>query len=254
MQLSPFRNMSLENCIKVGDSGRYKINLDNDKDAIFEEVLNRIESGSIEFSHTTVAISHGRKLHLLKDYHSVLALRATAKAFNRKYNVKFQSRNNIIKGVLETASDATPSYIVRCDIESFFENVDASNILRELERSPNLHPHLKTILNQLESDGLITSSEKGLPRGLGLSTTFAELRLKKFDHQVQFINGVYRYFRFADDILLFTTQNPKDLIDKIKLLLKPDLSLNSNKSGEPIPLRYISQNKASASNKTPSKF
>jgi|GEM_PF-1028645 len=254
MQLSPFRNQSLESCIKVGDSGRYKIDIESDKEVIFAETQKRLEDQSIEFSHKTVAIKKGRTLHVIDDYHSVLLLRATAKALNREFGIKTPNRHDIVKGVLETAFDATPSFVVRCDIASFFENVNASYILNDMKGSTKLHPHLKLILTKLEKCGLITSQKKGIPRGLGLSTSFAEMRLQSFDRDVKLIDGVYRYFRFADDILIFTTQDPQRILDEAKQLLGPELPLNDQKSGPPVALKYSPDTDKKPSKEKPSVF
>lgn len=254
MRLSPFRNQSLENCIKVGDSGRYKIDLAADKDKLFTETRERLENQTINFPHKTIEINKGRKLHIIEDYHSVLALRATAKALNREFGINTPNRHEIVKGVLETVFDSTPSHVIRCDIASFFENVNAEHILNELKGSTKLHPHLKLVLAKLEESSLITSASKGVPRGLGLSTTFAEMRLRDFDREVKLIDGVYRYFRFADDILIFTVTDPQSVLDKAKNILGPELPLNDKKSGPPIPLKSLPDTKEKPCREKPSEF
>lgn len=123
--------------------------------------------------------------------------------------------------------DSSPFHILRCDIKSFFENVDANSILDEILGSTKTHPHIKIVLEKLVTSGLLGGTLPGVPRGLGLSSTFAELALRKLDLEVPQIDGVYRYFRFADDILVFSTKEVESALTEIKKILSPSFELNS---------------------------
>ncbi|MWB79380.1 hypothetical protein GLS40_15175 [Pseudooceanicola sp. 216_PA32_1] len=235
MQISPFKRSALEACIRVGDSSRYGVDLEADKDAIFDELYQELEDRSLDFPHKEIPISRGRKLHYLQDYKSVLALRATARNLNKNYGIRPANRNAIVRGVLEALFDATPSYVVRCDIASFFECLNAEPILDELHRSTKLHPHIRVVLERLQDSGLLKAGTAGVPRGLGLSSTFAEMCLRSFDHEVRLHPKVYRYFRFADDILIFSLGEPQEILQGVEQLLRPDFQLRRDKS-YPIPL------------------
>ena len=76
--------------------------------------------------------------------------------------------------MLEALFDSSPFHVLRCDIKSFFENVDANTILSEILDSTKTHTHIKTVLRELESSGLLGGTLSGVPHGLGLSSTFAE--------------------------------------------------------------------------------
>ncbi|SNY91444.1 Reverse transcriptase (RNA-dependent DNA polymerase) [Cohaesibacter sp. ES.047] len=227
MQISPFSEKYLRSCIRVGDSRKFGVDLALDCEALLSQIREQVDDGTITFHHRSVPISKGRKLLLINNFHGALALRATARSLNKQYGVSSASRDTVVNGVLETLFDASPFYVLRCDIKSFFENVDAKAILAEILSSTKTHSHVKTVLRVLETSGLLGGTQSGIPRGLGLSTTFAELALRKFDREVMEIEGVYRYFRFADDILLFSTQKVDPALAKIKEILSPNFELNS---------------------------
>jgi len=56
--------------------------------------------------------------------------------------------------------------------------------------------------------------------------------MEDFDKQVRDLDGVYRYFRFSDDIIVFCFRNGDQIGEQIKDLLfkiSPMLSLNEDK-------------------------
>jgi hypothetical protein len=227
MQLSPFSDKYLQSCIRVGDSKKFAVDLALDCDALLTQTREQVDDGTITFQHREIPIPKGRKLFLISNFHGALALRATAKSLNLQYGVSAGSRDAVVNGVLETLFDSSPFHVLRCDIRSFFENVDAKVILAEILGSTKTHTHVKTVLRSLEASGLLGGALSGVPRGLGLSTTFAELALRKLDREAKEIKGVYRYFRFADDILLFSTQKVEPALDEIKDIISPSFELNS---------------------------
>lgn len=227
MQLSPFSSKFLRSCIRAGDSKKFGIDLALDCDALLTQTREQVDGGTITFQHREVPIPKGRKLFLIDNFHGALALRAAAKSLNLQYGVSAGSRDAVVNGVLESLFDSSPFHVLRCDIKSFFENVDAKTILKEILSSTKTHTHVKTVLRTLETSGLLGGALSGVPRGLGLSTTFAELALRKLDREAKEIEGVYRYFRFADDILLFSTQKVEPALAEIKDIISPSFELNS---------------------------
>lgn len=227
MQLSPFSDKYLRSCIRAGDSKKFGVDLALGCEALLTETREQVDDGTITFQHREIPITKGRKLFIINNFHGALVLRATARSLNLQYGVSAGSRDAVVNGVLETLFDSSPFHVLRCDIKSFFENVDAKIILNEILSSTKTHTHVKTVLRTLEASGLLGGALSGVPRGLGLSTTFAELALRKLDRESKEIEGVYRYFRFADDILLFSTQEVDPALAKIKDILSPSFELNS---------------------------
>ena len=70
----------------------------------------------------------------------------------------------------------------------------------------------------------------GLPRGHVLSAVLAEIAMRDFDHKIRNAVGVYRYYRYSDDILLFAFQPPAEIISLMTDALPTGLSFNASKS------------------------
>jgi hypothetical protein len=63
-----------------------------------------------------------------------------------------------------------------------------------------------------------------------LSAILAELSITPFDRTVTALAGVYRYFRYADDILVFCFERPNDIVAEIDAALPANLTFNIRKS------------------------
>nr|EIX1721391.1 hypothetical protein [Cronobacter sakazakii] len=76
------------------------------------------------------------------------------------------------------------------------------------------------------------SLESGLPRGIGLSATMAELYLEDFDDKVKRTNSVFYYARYVDDIIIFTCDKIMDFQAFFKTFLPDNLEFNISKCRE----------------------
>jgi len=65
---------------------------------------------------------------------------------------------------------------------------------------------------------------------MGLAATLAELSIEDFDRSVRMVEGVYRYFRFSDDILIFSFVEPAVLNHQLETLVSErGMSFNMRK-------------------------
>ena len=230
MYTHPFSKNSLKNVTRAGDSQRHNINIGNDLDAIVDEVSKQVSEGTLSFAHQKIPTGGGRHLFLMDDYRTVLALRAAAASVAKSNRIRPASRDKTVQGTLEALFDATPSYVVRCDFSSFYENIDIGQVVDDIYTDTRTHPYLKRILHGLRQNGILVPNTPGIPRGLGLSATLSEVRLKSFDNAIRNIPSVYRYFRFADDFVVFTIGDPDEAIREIRGLCGKDLKLNKQKT------------------------
>ncbi|MBL6426699.1 MAG: RNA-directed DNA polymerase [Maritimibacter sp.] len=236
MYSHPFSKNSLKNATRAGDSQRYDVDLETDFDTIIEEAAQKIVDDSLDFGHKRISVQGGRQLFLLDDYITVLSLRAAAAAVAKLNRIRPTSRDSIVQGTLEALFDATPSHVIRCDFSSFYENIDVGQVIEDIYADTRTHPYLRRILDGLEKNNILESATPGIPRGLGLSATLSELRLKEFDESIRKLPNVYRYFRFADDFVVFTIGDPDSTIKHIQGLCGEDLKLNKQKTRvHPIP-------------------
>ncbi|MBT1076764.1 RNA-directed DNA polymerase [Geobacter grbiciae] len=81
-------------------------------------------------------------------------------------------------------------------------------------------------------DKVSLTSGAGLPRGLSISSTLAEIVMRSFDRYVSQLNGVYFYSRYVDDIIIFSHRDSGYIYTDVVNFLKEELGmiLNNNKT------------------------
>ena len=205
---------------------KFGVNVAEEMDSIVDRTMAALECDAIAFAHDTVQLRNGRSIFRLQEVEGALVLRALSKRLINQHKIKIPSRDQIVRGVIEGLLDATPYNILRCDISSFYENVDVRNLVDDITSSTRTHPSIKQVFRKLEGVGLLDLGCLGIPRGLGLSAVLAELELQKFDHEARQIQDVYRYFRFADDMLVFCTGPTSKLLTDLSRILPKNLQFN----------------------------
>ena len=138
------------------------------------------------------------------------------------------NRDEIVLGVIRALNDAGPMYIIRRDISSFYETIPIQPIKERLSLDTSISKIAREFLKQFFEH--YCPKDVGVPRGLAISATLAELSLQEFDHAVQRLPGVYRYFRFSDDILLFCFKSPNETMAAMEDALPPGMQFNKLKS------------------------
>jgi len=146
----------------------------------------------------------------------------------KRFRISPLSRDAIVQGVLESLTDSSPMWIVRRDLKSFYESVPTIDIqarlLSDTAMPSSVRRQLRLVLERHSGSG------KGLPRGIGLASTLAELAMNDFDRAVRAYPGVYRYFRYSDDILVFLREPPNGLIKHMQQLASGmGMSFNTKK-------------------------
>ena len=119
-------------------------------------------------------------------------------------------------------------FVVRRDIKSFYENVHTHELQDKLTQDTRTPRQVKLYLDKFFAQHCASSI--GLPRGVGLSAILAELYMQEFDQDVRRIDGVYRYYRYCDDILLFLTHIPENLDLALAKILPEGMAFNLSKS------------------------
>lgn len=122
-------------------------------------------------------------------------------------------------------------YCLKLDITKFYPSVD-HHILKQIIRKKVKDQQLLELL-----DGIINSAE-GLPIGNYLSQYLANLYLTYFDHWLKEIMKVKRYFRYCDDIVIFSSSKPylHQLLSDIRLYLEIDLKLTVKRNYQIFPV------------------
>jgi hypothetical protein len=151
------------------------------------------------------------------------------------------NRDEIVLGVIRALNDTAPMYIVRRDIRSFYETVPTQPLRDRLSLDTSISKAARQLLKQFFD--VYCPGSTGIPRGLSLSATLAELSLMEFDRTIRRLPGVYRYFRFSDDILLFCYKQPDDVMLRMEEALPSGMQFNSTKS-KILPITNTDKNRA----------
>ena len=112
------------------------------------------------------------------------------------------------------------NWVLRTDISSFYNSIDRSILLEELQRL-NLRSSLLMLIRHWLSNiryrdpqTLKTCSlQNGLPQGISLSSLLAEYYLTSIDNQYG-----PRYFRYIDDIVIFCNNKDDGRIERYRLM------------------------------------
>jgi Reverse transcriptase (RNA-dependent DNA polymerase). len=223
-----FSERSFAALIRPNDSARFSINLKVDRETIISNAVGEANSGVPGLEPYSATTRRGKTYVSYARYTDHLVLRAIGRHLMRRYRIKMPTRDEVVRGVIEGLTDATPMYVVRRDIQSFYEAIPTSNLCRSLItdiRTPrNVSRYLEKFFNQH------CSSPAGLPRGVGLSAIIAELYMQDFDQAVRQIPQVYRYYRYCDDIFIFLLERPDNLDAQLASILPAGMNFNSTKS------------------------
>lgn len=161
-----------------------------------------------------------------------LVLRKLYKNIKRIYGVEQSNRNQIVKQMVSLLREKSPKWIVRLDIRHFYESIDRDRLVARFQDDGRLNYQSICLLKKLFTHPVI-HPEKGLPRGLSISSVMSELYMKYFDLEIRRMNGVFYYARFVDDIIVFCSskKSQEDVWIKIpEMLTNMGLQLNESKS------------------------
>ncbi|GAA3620221.1 antiviral reverse transcriptase Drt3a [Flavivirga jejuensis] len=195
------------------------------------EISGKINSDNYIVSSINKILNDSNEIFSLSNVEDDFALRKINDSIKRFYKVKQADRNLIVNQIIILLQEAVPMSIIKLDSKKFYESIDRKWILNKLKDDALLSTRAINILEdffELSEFSLFT----GLPRGIGISATLSELYLRDFDRKVNRLDGVYYYARYVDDIILFTTKNPLEIIEEIKEkeLLRTPLLFNDKKN------------------------
>jgi hypothetical protein len=154
----------------------------------------------------------------------------------RLYKIQQGNRYNIICQLRSFMKDSFPKYIIRTDIEKFYESISNNSLLNKINKEHLLAMTSKKIIQQvLMSYKDLSHNDIGIPRGIGISAYLSEIYMRDFDKKIRSHPEIIFYARYVDDMVIVFS--PKLNSNKENFLLqikseaeKLDLTLNSNKT------------------------
>ncbi len=136
--------------------------------------------------------------------------------------------NAVRKALCDTAGTV---YCLKLDIKKFYPNIDHA-ILKELLRRKFKDQDLLWLLDE------IIDSAPGVPIGNYLSQYFANFYLTYFDHWIKEDKAVQYYFRYADDLVILSSNKPylHQLLSDITIYLQQNLKLTVKENYQVFPV------------------
>ncbi|MEW6517562.1 MAG: antiviral reverse transcriptase Drt3a [candidate division FCPU426 bacterium] len=156
---------------------------------------------------------------------------------SKLFGVKQSSRNTIIDQLLKIIGDKFPKQVLRTDISNFYESIPRDRLINQINENDLLTPTSKKIVRQIFSEyKKLSGSEKGIPRGIGVSAYFAEIYMSQIDKEINKLPNLAYYSRYVDDIVIIFTPSSMgdktDYIAQVKDIIeqKYELKINIDKT------------------------
>lgn len=190
-----------------------------------------INDDKFSFGRFSFARINNKNVIIPNEFKDVLALRKANDNLKRIYGVRQSDRNDIVRHVICMLEEPVPFFVYKLDIEDFYESINKNKVLGKITRSSIVSYKTKRLIKRFFELSHL-STESGLPRGIGLSATMAELYLEDFDDKVKRTKSVFYYARYVDDIIIFTCEKINDFQNFFKGFLPDNLDFNISKCRE----------------------
>lgn len=150
----------------------------------------------------------------------------------RIYKVRQADRNRIVRQLTTLLRDSGDHHIIRFDIQDCYESIKLADLVKKMEDDSILAPQCIKIFKQIHNQLSVDHTMDGLPRGLTISPTLAELYLRALDRKIAAHENVIYTARYVDDIVVIIPKNnDSETMNYIKDQLN-ELGLKLNSSPE----------------------
>ena len=148
------------------------------------------------------------------------------------------NRDKAISALIPILEDQSPKCIHRTDLSSFYESIPHNIIINKINQNRSIGQSTKNVVNSLLNQYKeLSGKNKGLPRGVPLSATLAELCMVNIDETIKAMPEVNYYVRYVDDIIIViktktsTNKSYDNVIQSITSTISEyNLSINSSKT------------------------
>lgn len=131
----------------------------------------------------------------------------------------------------ESKNDTKQCYILKCDIQKFFDSIDHNillSILRRKIKDPDTMWLIENVIESYTSERSDLFHRKGVPIGNLTSQLFANVYMNEFDQFMKHELRVNHYARYTDDFVVVSNDKLylENLILRISNYLETNLLLN----------------------------
>jgi hypothetical protein len=198
--------------------------------AFLTSIQTEILDGTFRFRpFDVVRLPKNKQMFMTCSLENIMVMRKINDNVRRAYRIKQANRLDTIRQVQQALRETTPKHVIRLDIKSFYESVPRRSLINRLRADRLVSTRTLDLLARLlKLVGHLGTA--GLPRGLQISATLAELHAAQLERELRAIGGVYYVARYVDDIVLFSYVDYQTIAPKIKQAFKAcRLSLNTDK-------------------------
>jgi len=194
----------------------------------------QIVQGSFRFSGLFASSASGKPALSTASPADALVLRKINDNIRRAYGIRQAQRSASVRLARTALSEWPPKGVVSLDLKSCFESITPKRVIDKLRDDARVSSQTVQLLEMFLSQATRFGANmytRGLPRGILVSSTLAELYLTALDEKIKSLTGVYVYIRYVDDILVIASREANQLAREVfGAVNDQDLQINRAKS------------------------
>jgi len=197
-------------------------------------VEDQIARGTFRYTGLFASEASGKPALSTSSAADALVLRKINDNIRRAYGIRQAQRAQSVRLARIALAEPLPKGVISLDLKSCFESITPRRVIEKLRQDAKVSTQTIHLLEQFLSQARKFGANKysrGLPRGILVSSTLAELYLKELDDKIARINGVYLFIRYVDDILVVSARPSHVTFEEISSAIQDlGLLLNAAKS------------------------
>lgn len=218
--------------LRTGDEDRPTTN--QEWDALLQSIEESISTDRFAFSGLKWISLRKKRALTTGRLEDVLVIRKINSNIRRAYGVRQSNRTELIQTAKQALSESAPKTVIRFDLKGCFESIDRNALMNNLKGDGRISMQTIILLENLfEKAGLRKNGSRaqGIPRGLVVSASLAEITLRMLDRDLKSCPGTYLVLRYVDDVLVFSTASTKECLNSIRSIVSSfGLKLNESKT------------------------
>ncbi|WP_298768210.1 antiviral reverse transcriptase Drt3a [uncultured Shewanella sp.] len=140
------------------------------------------------------------------------AIKLLDRFIRRIYKVRQSDRNRIVRQIITLLEDTGSYHVLRLDIKNCYESIPFEFLINKFKDDSILAPVCINLLDEIHTELYLEHGIEGLPRGLSISPTLAELYLERLDQKIAAHPNVIYSARYVDDIIVFTSAGKESVV------------------------------------------
>lgn len=204
-----------------------KVQILKEKETVLKELVENVvktlskDSFQIQVQHNFDI--NGKAIYTIKkNPESFFAVKQLQNNLRNSFKIKQANRFNIVNQVKNILNDSFPKYIIRTDLQGFYESIPIDKLKEIINYNSLLgymsKKHLWKIIDDYQR---LSGNVNGIPRGIGISAYLSELYMKDIDNSIRNLPDVTYYARYVDDIIIvFTPRTSSPSCDYFETIQK----------------------------------